>query len=165
VFQFNYDVNLDEAANEIRTRVDRDPRSARREQVQPPTIFKFDTIAIPDHVSRRLGAIWMRASCERFSRRIFSRESSAFPALRPSIFAAVCAARSRSSLQIEKLRSYNLSVNQIVNILRAENQNRPVGPMEEGQYEVLLRSQGEFAERRGDLAMSSSHHVAAPRST
>lgn len=48
------------------------------------------------------------------------------------------------TLSTEKLRSYNLSVNQVVNVLRTENQNRPVGPMEEGKYEVLLPTQGEF---------------------
>jgi HAE1 family hydrophobic/amphiphilic exporter-1 len=45
---------------------------------------------------------------------------------------------------LEKLRSYNISVVQITNILRRENMNRPVGPVDEGKYEILVRSQGEF---------------------
>ncbi|MBL8207512.1 MAG: efflux RND transporter permease subunit, partial [Blastocatellia bacterium] len=44
--QFDWDVNIDEAANEIRTRLDR-TRGALPEGVLPPTVFKFDTTQMP----------------------------------------------------------------------------------------------------------------------
>jgi HAE1 family hydrophobic/amphiphilic exporter-1 len=140
--QFNYDVNLDEAANEVRTRVDR-VRGILPEDVLPPTIFKFDTNQFP--------IMFLAVSADMDSRELRTLlEKDIQPRVErvPGVAAVDIRGGLRREiqvkLQIEKLRSYNLSVNQIVNILRAENQNRPVGPMEEGQYEVLLRSQGEF---------------------
>jgi HAE1 family hydrophobic/amphiphilic exporter-1 len=140
--QFNYDVNIDEAANEVRTRVDR-VRGALPEDVLPPTIFKFDTNQFP--------IMFLAVSADMDSRELRTLlEKDIQPRVErvPGVAAVDIRGGLRREiqvkLQIEKLRSYNLSVNQIVNILRAENQNRPVGPMEEGQYEVLLRSQGEF---------------------
>ena len=47
-------------------------------------------------------------------------------------------------LSLEKLRALNLSVNDVVSTLRNENLNRPVGPVQEGRYEVLVRTEGEF---------------------
>ena len=140
--QFNYDVNLDEAANEIRTRVDR-VRGVLPEQVQPPTIFKFDTSQFPIMflaVSADMDARELRTLLEKdIQPRIERVPGVAAVDIRGGLRREI-----QVRLQTEKLRSYNLSVNQIVNILRAENQNRPVGPMEEGKFEVLLRSQGEF---------------------
>ena len=140
--QFNYDVNLDEAANEIRTRVDR-VRGALPEQVQAPTIFKFDTSQFP--------IMFLAVSADMEPRELRTLlEKDIQPRIErvPGVAAVDIRGGLRREIQVrlqtEKLRSYNLSVNQIVNILRAENQNRPVGPMEEGKFEVLLRSQGEF---------------------
>ena len=48
------------------------------------------------------------------------------------------------NLDLKKIRALNLSLNQIVNTLRSENLNLPVGPVMEGKYELLVRTQGEF---------------------
>ncbi len=140
--QFNYDVNIDEAANEIRTRVDR-VRGALPEAVLPPTIFKFDVSQFPIMflaVSANMDGRELRTLLEKdIQPRIERVPGVAAVDIRGGLRREI-----QVKLSIEKLRSYNLSVNQIVNILRAENQNRPVGPMEEGRYEVLIRSQGEF---------------------
>jgi multidrug efflux pump subunit AcrB len=45
---------------------------------------------------------------------------------------------------LKKLRALDLSVAQVVQKLRQENLNRPVGPVQEGRYEVLVRTEGEF---------------------
>jgi HAE1 family hydrophobic/amphiphilic exporter-1 len=47
-------------------------------------------------------------------------------------------------LSLEKLRGYNLSIRNVVEVLRRENLNEPVGPVTEGDFELLLRTQGEF---------------------
>ena len=47
-------------------------------------------------------------------------------------------------LNLEKLRALDLSVAQVVNTIRNENLNRPVGPVKEGRFDVLLRTSGEF---------------------
>jgi HAE1 family hydrophobic/amphiphilic exporter-1 len=140
--QFDWGVNIDEAANEIRTRLDR-TRGILPEGVQPPTIFKFDTSQFP--------IMFLAVSGDRDPRELRTLlETDIQPRLEriPGVAAVDIRGGLRREIQvklsIEKLRSYNLSVNQIVNVIRQENQNRPVGPMDEGKYEVLLRTQGEF---------------------
>ena len=44
------------------------------------------------------------------------------------------------------MEAYNLSIEQIGNILRAENMNLPAGYIEMGQTDYPLRIQGEFPE-------------------
>lgn len=140
--QFDWSVNIDEAANEIRTRLDR-TRGSLPEGVLPPTIFKFDTSQFP--------IMYLAVSGDMDSRDLRTLlEKDIQPRLEriPGVAAVDIRGGLRREIQVtlsvEKLRSYNLSVNQISNVLRNENQNRPVGPMEEGKYEVLLRTQGEF---------------------
>ncbi|MCI0338722.1 MAG: efflux RND transporter permease subunit [Acidobacteria bacterium] len=140
--QFDWGVNLDEAANEIRTRLDR-VRGTLPEGVLPPTVFKFDTSQFPimflavsgDMEPRELRTLLEKDIQPRLERVAGVAAVDIRGGLRREIHV---------TLSTEKLRSYNLSVNQIVDVLRRENQNRPVGPMDEGKYEVLLRSQGEF---------------------
>jgi len=140
---FDYDVDLDEAANELRTRVDR-MRGTLPDDVEPPTIYKFDTTQFP--------IMFLAVSGDRDPRELRTLlEKDIQPRLErlPGVAAVDIRGGLRRQIHvkpsIEKLRSYNLSVNQITNILRLENRNRPVGPMDEGKYEVLVRSQGEFS--------------------
>jgi HAE1 family hydrophobic/amphiphilic exporter-1 len=139
---FEWGVNLDEAANEIRTRVDR-VRGSLPEEVEPPTIFKFDVSQFP--------ILFLAISGDKDPREMRTFiEDEIQPRLErvPGVAAVDVRGGVRReihiNLSIDKLRSYNLSVNQINDILRRENQNRPVGPMDEGKYEVLLRTAGEF---------------------
>lgn len=140
--QFDWSVNLDEAANEVRTRMDR-VRGTLPEGVLPPTIFKFDTSQFPIMMLAVSGDKDPRALRTLLEKDIQPRLERI-----PGVAAIDIRGGLRREIQValstEKLRSYNLSVPQIVNVLRQENQNRPVGPIDEGKYEVLLRAQGEF---------------------
>lgn len=141
--QFDWGVNLDEAANELRTRIDR-VRGALPEDVLPPSIFKFDTTQFPIMflaVSGNMEPREMRTMLEKDIQPMLER----VPGVAAIDIRGGLRREIHVKLSIEKLRSYSLSVNTIVNILRRENQNRPVGPIDEGKYEILLRSQGEFA--------------------
>lgn len=140
--QFDWGVNIDEAADEIRTRIDR-VRGVLPEGVEPPTIFKFDTSQFPIMflgVSSDMDPRSLRTLLEKdIQPRIERIPGVAAVDIRGGLRREI-----HVSLSTEKLRSYNLSVNQIVNILRQENANRPVGPIDEGKFEVLLRTEGEF---------------------
>jgi len=142
--QFDWDVNIDEAANEIRTRLDR-TRGALPEGVLPPTVFKFDTTQMP---IMSLAVSGTQNQDSRALRTLLEKDIQPRLERVPGVAAVDIRGGLRREIHVtlstEKLRSYNLSVNQIVNVLRNENRNRPVGPMEEGKYEVLLRTQGEF---------------------
>ena len=47
-------------------------------------------------------------------------------------------------LSKEKITALDLSVDRIINLLRIENQNIPLGEIDEGDMTYLLRSQGQF---------------------
>jgi HAE1 family hydrophobic/amphiphilic exporter-1 len=47
-------------------------------------------------------------------------------------------------LSKEKIRALNLPVDRVINLLRSENQNTPVGEIDEGDITYLVRSQGQF---------------------
>src|SRR5688500_5812091 len=47
-------------------------------------------------------------------------------------------------LSKEKIRALNLPVDRVVNLLRTENQNIPLGEIDEGDRTYLVRSQGQF---------------------
>ncbi|MCK7539213.1 MAG: hypothetical protein MZV63_53970 [Marinilabiliales bacterium] len=45
-----------------------------------------------------------------------------------------------------RMEAYNLTIEQIGNVLRAENMNMPAGYLEMGRMDYPIRIQGEFAE-------------------
>src|SRR5688500_14158383 len=47
-------------------------------------------------------------------------------------------------LSKEKIRALNLPVDRVVNLLRTENQNIPLGEIDEGDRTYLVRSEGQF---------------------
>jgi len=140
---FAYGTNLDEAANELRSRLDR-RRSALPEDIEPPVIFKFDvsqfpimflTVAARDLDPKQLRHFVEKNLQYRMERVPGVAQLNVRGGLRREI---------HISLDLRKLRALNLSVARVVQILRQENLNRPVGPVREGRFEVLLRTQGEF---------------------
>jgi hydrophobic/amphiphilic exporter-1 (mainly G- bacteria), HAE1 family len=155
--QFDWGVNIDEAANEIRTRLDR-TRGTLPEGVLPPTVFKFDTTQFP---IMSLAVSGTQGQDARQLRTLLEKDIQPRLERVPGVAAVDIRGGLRREIHVtlstEKLRSYNLSVNQIVNVLRNENRNRPVGPMEEGKYEVLLRTQGEFQDVKevGNVVIAS----------
>jgi len=140
---FDFGANLDEAANELRVRLDR-RRSTLPEDMQPPTMYKMDvsqfpimflTISANDMDARRLRYFVEKRLQYRMERAPGVAQVSLRGGLRREIHV---------DLDLEKLRSLDLSVARVVQIVRQENLNRPVGPVQEGRFEVLLRTQGEF---------------------
>lgn len=140
---FAYGTNLDEAANELRIRLDR-RRASLPEDMEPPVMYKFDvsqypilflTVASPDMDSRALRHFVEKRVQYRLERVPGVAQFTVRGGLRREIHV---------DLDLQKLRALNLSVADVVRIVRMENLNRPVGPVREGRFEVLLRTQGEF---------------------
>ena len=141
--RFSFDTNLDEAANELRTRLDR-RRAFLPEDMDPPTIFKFDATQFPilymavsadDMDSRQLRHYTEKNLQYRMERVPGVAQFTVRGGLRRQIHV---------NLNLKKLRALDLSVAEVVRTVRNENLNRPVGPVREGRYEVLLRTNGEF---------------------
>ena len=139
---FDYGTDLSEAADEVRTRVDR-MRNRLPEDADPPTIFKFDSSAQPimqigvegdfDPVTLREAA--QNELAPRFERVDGVAAVTVNGGLRRQIHV---------ELSKEKVTALNLSVNQVVQTLRSENQNTPLGEIYQGNSTFLLRSQGQF---------------------
>jgi HAE1 family hydrophobic/amphiphilic exporter-1 len=140
---FTYGMDLDEAANEVRTRVDR-RRGSLPEDSDPPVLYKFDVSQFP--------IMFLTAASDKYDAkelRYFVEKNLQYRLERvPGVAEIRVRGGLRREIQValdlKKIRSLNLSLNQIVNTLRAENLNLPVGPVTEGKYELLVRTQGEF---------------------
>ena len=141
--EFVFGMDIDVAADEVRSRLDRGRRSLP-DDIEPPTIFKFDvtqfpimflTVSTPDMDPRQLRMFTEKNILYRFERIKGVGQVRVGGGLRREIHV---------DLNLEKLRALNLSVAQVVNTVREENLNRPVGPVKEGRFDVLLRTSGEF---------------------
>ena len=139
---FDWGTDLSEAADEVRTRVDR-MRNRLPEDADPPTIFKFDSNALPimqlgvegDYDPVTLREIAQNEIAPRFERVDGVAAVTVNGGLRRQIHV---------ELSKEKITALNLSVNQVVQTLRQENQNTPLGEIYQGDSTFLLRSQGQF---------------------
>jgi hydrophobic/amphiphilic exporter-1 (mainly G- bacteria), HAE1 family len=139
---FEWGSDLAEAANEVRTRVDR-MRNRLPEDADPPTIFKFDSNSQPimqlgiqgDYDPVTLREIAENEISPRFERVDGIAAVTVNGGLRRQIHV---------ELSKEKVTALNLSVNTIVSMLRQENQNTPLGEIYQGDSTFLVRSQGQF---------------------
>jgi len=140
---FTWGTDLNEAASDVRTRLDR-LRRILPEDADPPTLFKFDTTQFPIMflavASSEMDALALRHLMEEQLQYRLERV--------PGVAAAEIRGGLRREIHVdmflEKLRALNISPEEVTNTLRRENLNLPVGPVEEGKYELLLRTQGEF---------------------
>ena len=139
---FDWGSDLGEAADEIRTRVDR-IRNRLPEDADPPTIFKFDSNALPilqigiegDFDPVTLREVAQNELAPRFERVDGIAAVTVNGGLRRQIHV---------ELSKEKITGLNLSVNAVVQTLRQENQNTPLGEIYQGDATFLVRSQGQF---------------------
>src|SRR6185436_6853320 len=139
---FEWGSDLGEAADEIRTRVDR-MRNRLPEDADPPTIFKFDSNSQPimqigiegDFDPVTLREVAQNELAPRFERVDGIAAVTVNGGLRRQIHV---------ELSKEKITALTLSVNTVVNMLRSENQNTPLGEIYQGDSTFLVRSQGQF---------------------
>ncbi len=140
---FEYGTDLDEAANELRSRLDR-RRRLLPEEMDPPVIYKFDvsqfpimflTVAADDMDPKQLRHFVEKQIQYRLERVPGVAQFTIRGGLRREIHV---------DLDLRKLRALDMDVDRVVQIIQQENLNRPVGPVREGRFEILLRTQGEF---------------------
>ncbi len=140
---FDYGIDIDEAANELRTRLDR-RRRYLPEDMDPPSMYKYDSSQYPilylTVSSETLGARDLRHFVEKQVQHRLER----VPGVAAFTVRGGLRREIHVDLDLKKLRALELSIPQVVQILRQENMNRPVGPVDEGRFEVLLRTRGEF---------------------
>jgi len=139
---FAWGTDLNEAADEVRTRVDR-VRGRLPEDADPPTIFKFDSNARPIigiGVEGDYDIVALRELAENdLSPRLERVDGVASVTIDGGLRRQI-----HVNLSREKITAMNLSVDRVVNVLRTENQNIPLGEIDEADRTFLARSPGQF---------------------
>lgn len=139
---FVWGTDLGEAADDLRSRIDR-IRGRLPEDADPPVIFKFDSNAFPIMtvaVEGDMDAVTLREMAERtLSPRLERVNGVASVTVQGGLRRQI-----RVDLSKEKITALGLPVDRIVSVLRTENQNIPVGEINEGSLTYLVRSPGQF---------------------
>ncbi|MBM3818637.1 MAG: efflux RND transporter permease subunit [Acidimicrobiia bacterium] len=139
---FNWGTDMSEAVDEVRTRIDR-VRGRLPEDADPPQIFKADANAQPiiqlavegDFDPVTLREIAQNELGPRLERVAGVAAVTVNGGLRRQIHVR---------LSREKITALNLSVDRVVQAIRQENQNTPLGEVTQGDSTYLVRSQGQF---------------------
>jgi HAE1 family hydrophobic/amphiphilic exporter-1 len=139
---FAWGTDLNEAADDVRNRLDR-VRGRLPEEADPPVMFKFDANASP------IMSVGVEGDFDRVTLREMA-ENDLSPRLErvPGVASVSVEGGLRRQIHVElskeKITALELPVNRIVQLLRSENQNVPLGLIDEGDRTYLLRSQGQF---------------------
>lgn len=142
---FAWGTDLSEAADDVRTRIDR-VRGRLPEEADAPTIFKFDSTAMPImgvgvESEGGLDLVQLRELAEQTLVQRLER----VPGVASVNIEGGLRRQIHVNLSKEKIMALNLPVDRVVTMLRRENQNLPLGEITEGDYTYLLRSVGQFA--------------------
>jgi len=140
---FAYGTNLDEAANELRSRLDR-RRATLPPEMDPPVIFKFDVSQFPIMFLMVAADNMDPKQLRHFVEKYLQYRMERVPGVAQVAVRGGLRREIHVDLDLRKLRALEMSVADVVRIIQRENLNQPVGPVREGQFEVLLRTQGEF---------------------
>ena len=139
---FAWGTDLNEAADDVRNRLDR-VRGRLPEEADPPIMFKFDANATP------IMGIGLEGDFDSVTLREMA-EHDLSPRLErvPGVASVSADGGLRRQIHVElskeKIRALDLPVDRVINLLRSENQNTPVGEIDEGDITYLVRSQGQF---------------------
>jgi hydrophobic/amphiphilic exporter-1 (mainly G- bacteria), HAE1 family len=141
--RFAWGTNIDEAANEVRQRLDRMRRSLP-EEVEPPVLYKFDVN------QRSIIRFGLFSDSMTLPDLRYLAEHSLKPRLeRISGVASVNVGGSRlREIQVDlsapKLEAFELAPQTIVQAIRSENINLPAGEVFTGDTQLVMRTQGQF---------------------
>jgi HAE1 family hydrophobic/amphiphilic exporter-1 len=139
---FAWGTNLNVAADDVRSRIDR-VRGRLPEDADPPIVFKFDSTSFPIFftvVEGNYSAVQLRDIAEN----TLAQRLERVPGVAAVSVMGGLRRQIRVELSREKITALGLSVDRVINLLRTENQNLPLGEVDEGDLTYLLRSPGQF---------------------
>ena len=141
---FEYGSNLDEAMNDIRSNLNFITRMLP-EDCEDPTLIKFNSSMMPI-VFYAITAEESYAGLEKILDEKIVNPLNRIEGVGNVSLSGVPGRRIYIDADPLKLEAYNLTVEQIGNVLRAENMNMPAGSLEMGRNDYALRIEGEFPE-------------------
>jgi len=139
---FDWGTDLDVASNDVRDRIDR-VLGRLPEDIERPMIRKFDVSATPIMaigVSSDMNPLDLRELVEQQVKYQLER----VPGVASVDVMGGLTRQIRVELKADRLNALGLSTDAIVAALSSDNQNLPAGIYETGNFEVLLRTTGEF---------------------
>jgi len=139
---FAWGTDLDAATDEVRARLDR-ARGQLPDDADTPTVFKFDVSDFPIIFMGVSGEMDPRELREFTDKQLKYR----FERIAGVAQANVWGGLSREihvNLDRSQMHALRINPNQVITALRRENVNEPVGQVVEGDFEVLMRTQGEY---------------------
>jgi HAE1 family hydrophobic/amphiphilic exporter-1 len=125
--EFEYGINLDEAAAELRTRLDR-RRDTLPDEIDPPTLYKYDVSQYPVLFLTVSSSDMDGKELRHFAEKNLQYRLERAPGVAAASVRGGLRRQIHVNLSLKKLRALDLSVAQVVQTLRQENLNRPVGP-------------------------------------
>jgi HAE1 family hydrophobic/amphiphilic exporter-1 len=141
---FEYGTNLDEASNDIRSNLGFVERLLP-DDCEKPAIIKFSTSMMPI-VFYAITAKESYAGLEKILDEKIVNPLNRIEGVGSVSLSGVPGRKVYIDVDPRKMEAYNLTIEQIGNILRAENMNLPAGYVEMGETDYPLRIQGEFPE-------------------
>jgi len=140
--RFRWDTNLDSAIGDMRAKIER-VRGKLPEGADAPYIRRYDVTDSP--------VIYMGLSADLDPIQLTQfAEKDIAPRLESTdgVARAMVRGASRREIQVnldrQKLESLNMSVSEVVDVLKRENVNQPAGNFEQGNLKLLIRSHGDF---------------------
>ena len=141
---FEYGTNLDEASNDIRSNLGFVERMLP-DDCEKPAIIKFSTSMMPI-IFYAITAKESYAGLEKILDEKIVNPLNRIEGVGSVALSGVPGRKVYIDVDPRKMEAYNLTIEQIGNILRAENMNLPAGYIEMGETDYPLRIQGEFPE-------------------
>lgn len=142
--EFTWGANLDEATNEVRDVIDR-IYDNMPEGVDRPSIFKFNTSMMPI-VFYAITADESYAGLEKILDEKIINPLNRIEGVGSVSLIGTPKRVIYVDVDPKRMDAYNLSIEQIGNIIAAENLNMPSGNIKMGEMDYQLRIQGEFNE-------------------
>ena len=139
---FTWGTDLDEAMSDVRTRIDR-VRGRLPDDADVPIISRFDVNAQP------IMSVGVEGDFDRVTLREMAEQDLSTRLERaPGVAAVTVGGGLRRQIHVdlskEKIAALNLPVTRVLTLLGTENQNIPLGEINQGSTTYLLRSEGEF---------------------
>jgi hydrophobic/amphiphilic exporter-1 (mainly G- bacteria), HAE1 family len=140
---FSYGIDLDEAANELRSRLDR-RRREMPEDMDPPIMYKFDVSQFPIMFLTVNSSTMDPKELRHFVEKTLQPRFERVPGVAQFSVRGGLRREIHVDLNLAKLKALDLPVARVVDVVQRENLNEPIGYVQEGRFEVLLRTKGEF---------------------
>ncbi|NPV44629.1 MAG: efflux RND transporter permease subunit [Firmicutes bacterium] len=162
VAEFNWGTDMDFASLQMREKVDLYKRMFPS-GVDSPMIFKFDPAMMPIMyfgISGDMDQAGLKAFAEDVVKNRLERlEGVASVELSGGLVREI-----QIVVDHEKLKGYNLSLNQVIQALQAENLNLPGGKVDDGKKELVVRTVGEFTDidEIKDIVINTSQGISVP---